>query len=356
MQEDGALIPALLEEASWVRGLAAQLVRGDGADDVAQDAVVAALDARPATDRSLKPWLATVVRKLAHTRRRGDARRRGREQAAAAEPAAPAGGERADDQLARAELLRLLGELVASLDEPSRSTVLLHYYEGLSSRQIAEREGVADATVRWRLARALDELRAALDRRTRGGRRAWCLALAPLAHPLTKGVGMIPMVKVSVWALSLAATLAGVGLIVHYELHGHGANVAPPTAPSPPPQAALQFPPAHFPPTPPPPADATADEDILKRAQDEYVHGNYNEAIRLGRQVTSKQPTRAWRIVGAASCFKHDGAGAAEAYDALEPQGRNFLRYVCERNGTKIDAKASAPKPTPAPLDGKPQS
>lgn len=54
----------LLQETEWVRSLARRLV-GDAAraDDIAQDAFVAALRAGPAGDHGLRPWLTVVVKK-----------------------------------------------------------------------------------------------------------------------------------------------------------------------------------------------------------------------------------------------------------------------------------------------------
>jgi DNA-directed RNA polymerase specialized sigma24 family protein len=49
-----------VEELAGLRGLARALAHGD-ADDLLQDAAVAALEHPPATDRSVKPWLATVI-------------------------------------------------------------------------------------------------------------------------------------------------------------------------------------------------------------------------------------------------------------------------------------------------------
>ena len=75
---------------------------------------------------------------------------------------------------------RALAGLVIELVEPYRSTILLRFFEGLSAAEIAHREGVPPGTVRWRLKRGLDQLRAELDRSHAGSRQAWQLALAPL--------------------------------------------------------------------------------------------------------------------------------------------------------------------------------
>ena len=65
-EESDDLAAALLVEAGWVRRVAARMVRGDDADDVAQDAWVQALKQRPDASTSLRGWLAEVMRRLAH--------------------------------------------------------------------------------------------------------------------------------------------------------------------------------------------------------------------------------------------------------------------------------------------------
>jgi RNA polymerase sigma-70 factor (ECF subfamily) len=57
------------------------------------------------------------------------------------------------------ELARQLYELVEKLDEDSRETVHLHYYQELTLDQTAEVLGVAVSTVKYRLRRALDFLK-----------------------------------------------------------------------------------------------------------------------------------------------------------------------------------------------------
>jgi RNA polymerase sigma factor (sigma-70 family) len=171
----------LLAHADWARELAAHLVRdAAAAEDLAQDALVVAIEKPPYADRPLRPWLAAVLRKLALARRRGDGRRSRREEAAGSAAAArPAPS--LSEVVARLDAHRVLAEAVAALPEPLRATVYLRYYEGLDSPEIARRHGVAPETVRWRLAMALAELRVRLDARSPGGRGEWLAALAPIA-------------------------------------------------------------------------------------------------------------------------------------------------------------------------------
>jgi hypothetical protein len=75
----------------------------------------------------------------------------------------------------------LLVEAVAALAEPARTIVVLRWFRGLDSAEIARELAMPAGTVRWRLKRALEELRADLDRRA-GGREAWVGLLAPLAR------------------------------------------------------------------------------------------------------------------------------------------------------------------------------
>lgn len=161
-----------------LRALARALVGDAGAaDDLAQQAWVVAL-ARPAPRGTLLPWLLGIVRRLGRAERRrraqGPAVGLPHDQAsAAADPAA---------LVEAAELQRRVLEAVTTLEEPYRQTVLLHFFHGLSLVEIGRRLGVNDSTVRSRLQRALERLRARLDAAC-GDRDAWCALLAPLAAP-----------------------------------------------------------------------------------------------------------------------------------------------------------------------------
>jgi DNA-directed RNA polymerase specialized sigma24 family protein len=108
-----------VEELAGLRGLARALAHGD-ADDLLQDAAVIALEHPPATDRSVKPWLATVILNRWRMNRRSDARRQAREQAVEVEVEQVDPPNSAD----RARLLQRLSDALVALDEPFRSTVI----------------------------------------------------------------------------------------------------------------------------------------------------------------------------------------------------------------------------------------
>jgi RNA polymerase sigma-70 factor (ECF subfamily) len=208
-REDGE---ALLAHAGWVRALAQHLTRDPhAADDLVQDTLAAALVQEAPPDRPLRRWLGGIVRNLSRQHRRGNRRRRAREQlvAGAAEIAA------ADSAvlLEQLELHRTVVEAVAQLDEPYRATVLLRYFQDLSPTEIAARTAVPLRTVHTRLRRALVKLRAELDRRHAGDRRAWFLpmlsyACGPRGAATAIGVGFM---KYQVTAAVAAIVLVGLG-------------------------------------------------------------------------------------------------------------------------------------------------
>ncbi len=79
------------------------------------------------------------------------------------------------------DLLRSLLAHVKELDEPYRSTVLLHYFDGLTPKEVAAGLRVPYATVRTRLHRAIQQLREKMDADHSGDRRAWLVPLVPFA-------------------------------------------------------------------------------------------------------------------------------------------------------------------------------
>lgn len=171
-------VESLIEDARALRGLARHLCADAAtADDVLQTAVMRALDRPPRDPRSLRAWLARVVTNEARAHRRGTERRLRREFDVAPREATPGPGELAVRHEARVELIRA----VQDLNEPYREVVLLRFFEGLPPRRIADRLGAPVKTIDSRIARALALLRAQLDERHDGDRRAWLAAIAPLA-------------------------------------------------------------------------------------------------------------------------------------------------------------------------------
>lgn len=169
----------VLSQADWVRALARQLTADTHlADDLAQDALAAAVEQSPPNGGSLRAWLAGILRNLARHERRSAASRNARERSVA----------RSEADLSQASLLerldthRIVVEAVARLEEPYRAAILMRYFEGLPPAAIAARTGTPLRTVHTRLSRALARLRVELDRAHGGERRNWLLALIPFAR------------------------------------------------------------------------------------------------------------------------------------------------------------------------------
>lgn len=194
---------SLLAHAGWVRGLARALVVDESqVDDVVQETWVAAMQNPPPRTMSLRAWLAGVARNVARQGRRRDARRFRRERQCAKQEALPS----AEQLVAKAEMQRRVVEAVLDLDEPYRSTLLLRYFEELPAEEIARRLHVPGSTVRNRLRRALARIRGRFDQQASGDRRAWCLAMIPLAAPSS---GVREALVAGAAATSVSSTLAG---------------------------------------------------------------------------------------------------------------------------------------------------
>lgn len=167
----------LVKHLDGVRRLARTLVRDDAeADDVMQEAAVAALEAPGPPRKGLAAWLAGVTRNVVRTRHRTERRRRLREAGAAAPEVTPSAAE---SVVRAAEQSRLL-EHVVNMEEPYRTAVILRFVDGLPPRVIATRLGVPVETVRTHVKRGLARLRAELDRR-HGGRDLWRASLLLVA-------------------------------------------------------------------------------------------------------------------------------------------------------------------------------
>jgi len=80
-------------------------------------------------------------------------------------------------------------------------------------------------------------------------------------------------------------------------------------------------------------ANAAEADQTLSNAQTEYVNGNFSQAISVAKSVQRINPTRAWRIIGAAACNMKDVKLASEAFKHLDSASRQYLVYTCQRQG-----------------------
>lgn len=155
------------------------LGRADGAEDVGQDAVLAAFLGLPRLREPARfgSWLAAIAANLARMRLR-------RGQASSSKVLLGAIQPSPEEAFEAAELVNLVRRALGVLSEPQRTIVLMHYAEGRSCDEIAALVGRSPVAVRVALHRARKELR---DR------------LAPaLAHEAPIRKEHFPMVEVTV--------------------------------------------------------------------------------------------------------------------------------------------------------------
>lgn len=139
------------------------------AEDVAQRAFLKLYASPPpgAGRSSFKALLFTIARHEAvdELRRRGRRRETGLDDA----PDAPLGAPSPEDQADRHEEQARVRAALRHLPEDTREVVLLREGEGLTIREVCEVTGLSRDAVRWRLARGLEALQAALQAQQAGG-------------------------------------------------------------------------------------------------------------------------------------------------------------------------------------------
>lgn len=200
----------LLAEGTALRRLARSLLGGHAdAEDLVQDTLVAALQS-PSADAGRRPWLRGTLHNLARMWRRTGTRRAAREAAAAA-AATPVDDDPAAIA-AQAETMREVAAAVHELEEPFRTVVVLRFWRGLLPEAIAVQLGVPRNTVRSRLQRGLERLRARLDRHF-GDRRGWQAALLPFAAAMPQAP------HVALTAASATATNTTLGVLFMTKIH-----------------------------------------------------------------------------------------------------------------------------------------
>ncbi|MFN0205315.1 MAG: sigma-70 family RNA polymerase sigma factor [Planctomycetota bacterium] len=203
--------------SKWMRSLARGLVADAHLrDDVVQAAWASVLDHPPSPGRAARPWITTIIRNLIKRWHRDRTRRERRELYTARNEALPP----ADEVAERISTQRALMEAVARLDEPYRTTIILRFYDQLPPREIAKRFSVPVATVRTRIARAIERLRLDLDTTFGGDRRAWMIALLPFLNTPPFGAAVplgiaIMKLKIAAAAVLLAAVFVTVWFLTN---------------------------------------------------------------------------------------------------------------------------------------------
>ena len=228
--EDVQQLEKLMSELAWLKRLAAALVRDESdANDLVQETWLVAAEHAPTDGRPLKPWLSRVALNLVRMRSRATKRRLARE--AAVEPAMEK-SPTPDELVSRVRAQRIVADEVLRLAEPYRNTVLLHYFEDLSSAEIARRSGIPEGTVRRRLKVALDELRGRLHAEERKTGQPVVAVLAPLAvkqSAASVGTAALGVVLVKK-AIALVVVVVGLLFFGAHYYKKHQQTAAPATA------------------------------------------------------------------------------------------------------------------------------
>ena len=202
------------EDLEWLHRFATVVARDvDDADDLVQDTLLEAWRKPPPDQtRPLRPWLATVLRNRFRMRRRGDIRRRDRED----ESTLPAAAEAPAQAQERLEVLQiLLGEL-RTLEPRDQELIVRRFFDDESAAEIGRALGIPAATIRSRVHRSLARLKQGLDRRY-GSRQSWrgvvlAFPLTGSAQPVatpTSGSPMSMTAKILLASTAAAASVAG---------------------------------------------------------------------------------------------------------------------------------------------------
>ncbi|MCH9688647.1 MAG: sigma-70 family RNA polymerase sigma factor [Deltaproteobacteria bacterium] len=222
---------AAFEDVQWLSRFALRLAHdADEAQDLVQDTLVEAWRDPPAdTGRSLRPWLASVLRNRLRMTRRGRERRQRREAQAedGREVATP------DDELARLEVLSVLLSQLRELPSEDQAIVVRRFFEGQTAVEIGRALGVPAATIRSRSHRSLKRLKARLDHDF-GDRKTWCAAVSSIsvggsATPVPSAASK-PTMSIAAKAIIVATVTLGAGAYAYATSDSEPAAVPTPVA------------------------------------------------------------------------------------------------------------------------------
>lgn len=142
-----------------------RLGRGPDAEDAAQDVFLRAFERLGHLEdpERFAGWLATIaVNRALESRRSAERRRAGSLESLPAEPAAPPDGGASGRAETEEETERMLRSL-ATLDERTRTVLLLRFRDGMAVKDVAARLGENPPAVAMRISRGLRRLRALLE-------------------------------------------------------------------------------------------------------------------------------------------------------------------------------------------------
>jgi RNA polymerase sigma-70 factor (ECF subfamily) len=146
---------------------------GGDAEDAAQEAFIKAHAAlsRFRTGAPFRPWLLQIVANEARNRRRSAGRRAGLAVRAAGDRPSDDAAPSPESAVLATERRTVLITAINALRDDDREVIGARYFLELSESETAEALGIPRGTVKSRLSRALDRLRAQLAEQEAGGAR-----------------------------------------------------------------------------------------------------------------------------------------------------------------------------------------
>ena len=194
--------------AAFVRRLARRLEASEAAaEDLAQDAWLAAVERPPTQRGSLRAWLASVVRNKATQGLRSSERRRTREELVARDAHSARTEADTAELVERMELHRRVVAAVLELPEAYRSVVVRRFSMDESTADIAAQLELPEPTVRTRLRRGIEKLRTRLTKEMGGTPALFLASLRKLTESHATPIATVdPALTASTTAASATVT------------------------------------------------------------------------------------------------------------------------------------------------------
>lgn len=224
---DPAELKQSLANWVWLGELCQRLVDDHGLAEDAQQAAWLTEATNGSENEPNRARLFWAARRFITGTRRANERRTRRERSAARHEALPS----PEELVERSEQRQRVWTAVLNLPDPSRTTLLLHFQDGLSPREIAERSDDKVNTVRHRIRHGVALLRERLGSDHEGGGLAALAVAIPGLHDASRtagsavappflgiaaSIGALTVLKITVSAFAAFA----LALIVHNRL-GH---------------------------------------------------------------------------------------------------------------------------------------
>lgn len=171
------------------------------AEDVAQECFIALMQSRESVRVSLGAWLHTIAVRRSIDRIKGDVRRRKREAVFAEQQGDSVASETPID-----DILASVDEAIAELPDDLRDVVVGRFLDSRMHTELAQRLGIAESTVRYRVEKGVEQVRQSLRK------KGIAVGAATLTAALGQAVEVAPAVLVvKLGKLAVSGSLATPG-------------------------------------------------------------------------------------------------------------------------------------------------